>query len=83
MEKQKIYEIKYYIKKYKIIPDMFDIKIIKSWENEHETSLDPTNFAYFLYDRFENHKELLKSKGNVNEIVISGRLSGKNERLKR
>ena len=50
---------------------------------EHDTSLDPTNFAYFLYDRFENHKELLKSKGNVNEIVISGRLSGKNERLKR
>lgn len=81
METYKIYEIKKNIKKYKIVPEMFDIKMIKSWESEYETLLDPTNFAYFLYDRFENHYELLKSKANVNEIVISGRLSGKNERL--
>ena len=82
METNKIYEIKKYIKNYKIVPEMFDINMIKSWEKEYDTLLDPTNFAYFLYDRFENHKELLKSKANVNEIVISGRLFGKNERFK-
>lgn len=81
METNKIYEIKELIKKNKIIPEMFEIAMIKSWETEHETQLDPTNFAYFLYDRFENHKELLKSKGIVNEIAISRRLFRKNERL--
>jgi len=82
METIKIYEIKELIKKYKILPEMFNNQIIKSWEIQYDTGLDPTNLPYFLYDRFENHKELLKSKANVNEIVISGRLSGKNERLK-
>ena len=33
METYKIYEIKKNIKKYKIVPEMFDVNMIKSWES--------------------------------------------------
>ena len=47
-------QINILFRKLKYPYEKMDLSIIKSWEEEYDTTLDPTNTAQFFIDRYDN-----------------------------
>lgn len=61
-------EINILFRKLKYPYERLDLTIIKSWETEYDTSLDPTNTAQFFIDRYDKpllYLQTFLSKDNL------------------
>ena len=71
-------EIKKTIRHLDISASDFNINLIRGWEKEYDTNIDETNIHMFIYDRFNDPVNFLKSrflKPINKKITISNKMA--------
>tara|TARA_R110000824_G_scaffold6732_1_gene31077 strand:- start:16 stop:243 length:228 start_codon:yes stop_codon:yes gene_type:complete len=64
-------EINILFRKLKYPYDKMDLCIIKSWEEEYDTILDPTNTAQFFIDRYDKPLLYLQNFHSNTKITLN------------